>query len=177
MSNFRTLSYANLHVFSRRSLRSITYWYVNRACSSVSSTDHSSLNICIGPLTLPAYNSSNGENPNDSCGISLTANNNAGRYLSQPFGRSAHIVSNTCFNIAWNFPTGPFLYGRYGTVVNCWSNNNLLTSFMTSIVTLLSCSISISVDIPTLLNMAINASDRRSVSMLGNATASRYLVA
>ena len=79
MSNFQTLSCANLHVFSRRSLRSITYWYVNRACSSVSSTHHSSLNICIGPLTLRTYNSSNGETPNDSCGISLTANNNAGR--------------------------------------------------------------------------------------------------
>ena len=177
MSNFRTLSCANLHVFLRRSLRSITYWYVNRACSSVSSTDHSSLNICIGPLALRPYNSSNGENPNDSCGISLTANNNAGRYLSQSFERSAHIVSKTCFNITWNFSIGPLLYGRYGIVINCWSDNNLLTSFMTSIVTLLSCSISISLGIPTLLNIAINASATRSVSMLGYATASGYLVA
>ena len=77
------------------------------------------LNICIGPLTLRPYNSSNGENPNDSFGISLTANNNTGRYLSQSFGRYAHIVSNTRFNIAWNLSTGPLLYGQYGIVVNC----------------------------------------------------------
>ena len=135
------------------------------------------LNICIGPLTLRPYNSSNGENPNDSCGITLTANNDAGRYLSQSAGRFAHIVSNTRFNIAWNFSTEPLLYGRYGIVVNFWSDNNLLTSFLTSVMTLLSCSISISLDIPTLLNIAINASATRSVSMLVNATASGYLVA
>ena len=177
MSNFRTLSCANLHVFSTCFLRSIMYWYVNRARSSVSSTDYSSLNICIGPLTLRPYNSSNEENLNDSCGTSLTTDKNAGRYLSQSFGRSVHIISNICFNKAWNFSTGPLPDGRYAIVVNCWSDNNLLTSFMTSVVTLLSCSISISLGIPTLLNIAINASATRSVSMLGNATASGYLVA
>ena len=175
MSNFRTLSCANLHVFSRRSLKPITYWYVNNARSSVSSTDHSSLSSYIGPLTLRPYNSSNGENHNDSCGISLTANNNAGRYLSQSFGRPAHILSNICFNIAWNVSTGPLLCGRYGIVANFWSYNNLLTSFTTSIVTLLSCSIGISLTIPNLINIPTNASTR-SVSILGNATASGYLV-
>ena len=45
---------------------------------------------------------------------------------------------------------------------------------MTSVVTLLSCLISISLGIPTLLNTAINASATRSVSTLGNVTASGY---
>ena len=58
---------------------------------------------------LRPSNSSNGENPNDSCWISLTVNNNAGRYLSQSFWPSAHIVHNICFNIAWKFSTWPLL--------------------------------------------------------------------
>ena len=120
--------------------------------------------------------SSIGENPNDSCGISLTTNNNAGGYLSQSLARSEHIVFNICFNITWNFSTGPLLYGRYEIVVNRRSDNNLLTSFITSIVTLFSCSIRISLGIPALLNIPTNASATRSVSMLGNATFSGYLV-
>ena len=87
------------------------------------------------------------------------------------------FVSNICFNWARIFSTGPLLYCRYGIVVNCWSDNNPLTSFMNSVVTLPSCSISISLSISTLLNVHIKASATRSVSMLGNATASGYLVA
>ena len=160
MFNVRKLSCANLHVFSRLSLRLLTYYYVNNTRSSVFFTDYSSLNICIGTLTLRLYNSSNTENPNESSGISLIADKNAVRYLSQSFGLSAHIVANICFNIAWKFSTGPLLLGQYGIVVNFWSDNNLLSSSMTSIVTLLSCSISILLGIPTLLTFLLTPPPR-----------------
>ena len=94
----------------------LTYMFSQDAPLTQSRTDTSTVHVRQFPLrtTVPLIFASDplhyvhtivqmGKNPNDSCGISLTANNNAGRYLSQSFGRSAHIVSNTCFNIAWDF--------------------------------------------------------------------------
>ena len=171
------LSRANWHVCSKRSLNSITHWYVDSTCSPFTSPDHNSLKIAMGPRTLRPYSNSNGENPNDSCRTSLMAKSKAGRYLSQSLGRSAHILRSISFIVAWKRSTKPLHIGWYGVVVNCWSDRSLLTSFITSAVNWDPQSVSISSGIPTLLNILTNASATCSVSILGNATASGYLVA
>ena len=73
----------------------------------------------IGHLTFRPYTNSNGENPIDSCGTSLIAKSNASKYLSQSFGRSAHILRSICFNVMGKRPKKPLLIGWYGVVVIC----------------------------------------------------------
>ena len=85
----------------------------------VSFSVQSSFRICIGPLTILPYSSSNGENPLDACGTSLYANRTADKYLSQSLGFFWHVFFNILLRIHSFFHT---VFGFNGVVNNCLSD-------------------------------------------------------
>ena len=98
------------HVLENLSFRSKTYWLVLFTSGCISFV-HSSFSTVMGPLIVLPNISTTGENLVLSWGTSLYAKRRAGKYLSQSFGLSAHILRNMDFSVPLNYSTRPLHAG------------------------------------------------------------------
>ena len=114
--------------------------------SGVSFAVQSSFRTCIGPQTVMAYRSSNGESPVEACGTSPYASKTANKYMPQSLGFSGHISFSIILRTPFILSQSPLHFGFYGNVNNCLKDISLQTSFLRSEVNWLPLSPSISVE-------------------------------